>query len=83
MFEAATGEGGGEEAAAARADTERPEKLSDCCEPFVQNRGKNAEKVWVLNRLTGKSVGVKTPISPTGVTPLCSLCVKRLLPGSR
>ena len=45
MFEAATGEGGGEEAAAARAVTERPEKLSDCSEPFVQNRGKTAEKV--------------------------------------
>ena len=50
MFEAAKGEGRGEETAA-RADTERPEKLSDCSEPFVQNHGKTAEKVWVLNRL--------------------------------
>ncbi len=59
--------GRGEEAAAASAlpDTERPEKpRSDCCKAFVQNRGKTAEKVWVLNPLIGKSVGV---LSPTGV----------------
>ncbi len=52
-------------------DTERPEKRrSDCCKAFVQNCGKTAEKVRVLNPLTGKSVGVKTPTSSTGGTPL-------------
>ncbi len=52
-------------------DTERPEKRrSDCCKAFVQNCGKTAEKVRVLNPLTGKSVGVKTPTSPMGATPL-------------
>ena len=44
MSEATTGEGGGEEAAAARADTEQPGKLSDCGEAFVQNCGKTAER---------------------------------------
>ncbi len=51
--------GRGEEAAAASAlpDTERPEKRrSECCKAFVQNCGKTAEKVRVLNPLTGKSV---------------------------
>ncbi len=65
--------GRGEEAATASAlpDTERPEKpRSDCCKAFVQNCVKTAEKVWVLNPLIGKSVGVKTPTSPTGATPL-------------
>ena len=52
MFE---GEGGGEQAAVARPDTEWPEKLSNCSEPFVQNHGKTAEKVWVLNRLISVS----------------------------
>ncbi len=36
----------------------------------MQNCGKTAEKVRVLNPLIGKSVGVKTPTSPTGATPL-------------
>ncbi len=36
----------------------------------MQNCVKTAEKVWVLNPLIGKSVGVKTPTSPTGATPL-------------
>ncbi len=65
--------GRGEEAAAASAlpDTGRPEKpRSYCCKAFVQNCGKTAEKVWVLNPLIAKSVGVKTPTSPTGATPL-------------
>ena len=63
MFEAATGERrAGEEAAAASAALERSEKLSDCSEVFVQNCGSTAEIVWVLNPLTGKSVGVKTHI---------------------
>lgn len=61
----------GEEAAAASADTERPEtRRSGCSKAFVQNYGKTAEKVWGLNPLIGKSVGVKTPTSPTGATPL-------------
>ncbi len=65
--------GRGEEAAAASAlpDTGRPEKQrSYCCKAFVRNCGKTAEKVWVLNPLIAKSVGVKTPTSPTGATPL-------------
>ncbi len=65
--------GRGEEAAAASAlpDTGRPEKpRSYCCKAFVRNCGKTAEKVWVLNPLIAKSVGVKTPTSPTGATPL-------------
>ena len=70
MFGTTTEEGGGDEAAAASADTEWPEKLSDCIEAFVQNCGKTAEKVWVLNPHTGKSVGVKTPTSPMDATPL-------------
>ncbi len=68
--------GRGEEAAAASAlpDTGRPEKpRSYCCKAFVRNCGKTAEKVWVLNPLIAKSVGVKTPTSPTGATPLLLL----------
>ncbi len=56
--------GRGEEAAAASADRAARETESDCCKAFVQ------KKVRVLNPLTGKSVGVKTPTSPTGATPL-------------
>ena len=37
MFEATAGEKGEEEAAAASADTERPQKLSDCSKAFEQN----------------------------------------------
>ncbi len=62
--------GRGEEAAAASADRAARETESDCCKAFVQNCGKTAEKVRLLNPLTGKSVGVKTPTSPTGATPL-------------
>ena len=61
MFKTSTGEGRGEEAAAASADTERPEKLSYCSEAFERNCGKTAEKVLV---------GVKTPTSTTDATPL-------------
>ena len=48
MFEATTGEGGGEQAAAVSTDTERSETLSDSSKMFVQNCGETAEKVWVF-----------------------------------
>ena len=61
MSEAATGEGGREEVAAGSAEF------------AVRPLCKTAVKVWVLNPLTGKNVGVKTHTSPTGATPLVEM----------
>ena len=68
MFKAATGEGGGEEAAAASADLEWPEKVTPAS---VKRLYKTAEKLQ-KNPLTGKSVGVKTHTSPTGAVEMNS-----------
>jgi len=60
---------------AVSAHTERQRNGGATVVAFVQNCGKTAEKVRVLNTLTGKSVGVKTPTSPTGARPLyTSMC---------
>ena len=67
MFEAATGEGG------ERRQLQREQTQSGRSKAFVQNGRITAEKVWVLNPLTGKSVSVKTHTSPTGATTLVEM----------
>ena len=50
-----------EEVAAATADTEWPEKWATVLRRLCKTVEKLQKKVWVLNPLTRKSVGVKTP----------------------
>ena len=48
MFKAATGEGGGEEAAAASADLEWPEKVTPAAVRRLCKTAEKRRKVWVL-----------------------------------
>ena len=59
-----------------QVQTRAAKKLSNCSEVFVQSCG----KVWVFNPPTRKSVGVKTPTSPTGAPPLTAVSLRREVP---